>query len=643
MGFKERFFNSFAVLKKQKVNSSIINSHYKNKIIHTLVSICDNLTNFSATLRTPKSRINLVYNFGENVDLIISFAKIGRKSVMISKGLSKQLRRRKISFEEWNQFESTDQTDVKLIFQTGKCPVLVLEVNDDPQQGFCQLLSIMNEWAVLKYPLVLGVDVTETLNIPAVKLLSTVLGNKALKFVFYNYRSSSINFLNIPVQPILNSTEYPVGFFEGNTKHEKYLNTMIELRILLEQTDAENAKIYKEILTDISVETSGGTINSIIRRGMNIFDNKLRRYLFRTTAHYRMGYCLEGGGSYVAYNDEERVFDTTERYILVTRDTQIMLNGELTSKLKKINIDMCKLPKIKWIEGVPGCGKSWWIVSEHTPGKDLILSQTRAGIRDIRDIVALHDPHNKTNLQLNKDYRTVASYIINHTSKGYNRVFIDECLMMHAGYIGFIAELSGAEEIVVVGDSQQIPYIERSSMKTRWYKLSEFCDPSENLTTTRRCPVDICYALSSHYENLATTNTVLKSVQPTVRNGDFHQLEPDTLVLAFTQKEKIMLVETLKRYKKLAIHTIHEAQGLTSKRVVLVRIDSAKKEIYNSIPHAIVALSRHTESFRYLTTGTEDAVLLLIEKLKYKTEEELMLWNSNRIINVTRKFNCTNL
>lgn len=51
--------------------------------------------------------------------------------------------------------------------------------------------------------------------------------------------------------------------------------------------------------------------------------------------------------------------------------------------------------------------------------------------------------------------------------------------MMHAGYIGFIAKLSSAREIIVVGDSKQIPYIELSPIKIKWGEMSDFCHPSD--------------------------------------------------------------------------------------------------------------------------------------------------------------------
>lgn len=644
MGIKNIFRNSLSIFKGKPSTDKMVPRH---RVVN-LFDILSNLKNFNTVLTTPKSRVNIVYNFGEYVDLALSFCRMEKSNCIVSKGLATQLHRKRISVKEWQRLDSVSASqldNVKIICSNEKFPVFLLESGRECHHVLDKFLELINKWATDNYPLVIGIDVfsQDDLDISAINLLSTVLKYDAIKYVFYNRGIRNIDFLNIPSQINELLVECPLGFFDGRTNYEKYLNTMIELRNLLEQADIENSKIYKRILSDVIEDTGGAAMDDIVRRGMNVFDNILKRFLFKTNIKYRMGFCLEKGGLYVEYNSVENKFFTTERYILVTRDTELMLSGELVSKINRINITDCKMPNIKWIEGVPGCGKTRYIVTEHTPGRDLILSQTRAGIKDVREGVMQAKTKNKSSLKLFVDYRTVASYIINCTNKIYDRVFIDEGLMMHAGYIGFIAKLSGASEIVVVGDSKQVPYIERSPIKTIWYKISDFCEPAKYLTITQRCPIDVCYAISDHYENIATLNRNVISIKSVAGEREFHQLEPDTLVLTYTQKEKQILTETLHKYKKIRIHTIHEAQGLTSKRVVLVRIDSREKNIYNSVPHAIVALTRHTESFKYLTTGEEDSVRKFIRRLDYISDEGLRQWNSKRLENETMEINSDKL
>ncbi|RZF35256.1 hypothetical protein LSTR_LSTR012475 [Laodelphax striatellus] len=240
-----------------------------------------------------------------------------------------------------------------------------------------------------------------------------------------------------------------------------------------------------------------------------------------------------------------------------------------------------------------------------------------------------------TDIENSKIYKQVLSSITQSNIAGSNGEILNVLKK---------AKLSKAQEIIVVGDSQQLPYIERSSLETKWHKISGFCEPYAYLSTTRRCPVDVCYAISSHYHIIATLNNRITSILPTYRLGEQHFIFSETLFLTFTQEEKQRVAEALNwgknSWKGWKLHTIHEAQGLTSKNVVLIRIDYNNKEIYNSMQHAIVALSRHTNTFRYLTTSIEkDAVDKLIDKIKTTNETELQKWNKERICKLKNELN----
>jgi hypothetical protein len=635
MGFKEIIKNKFAIKKPQKHINTVSNKIYKD---YSLNEILSKINVMHATSNTPKSRINLVYNFGEGTDMTISFSQNKGKNVIFSKGLSILEKRRFYTSNEWNLLNQLDMLNVKLATTKQFGPAFILETSKNLDQYLTKFIKLVNRWAECNYPLVVGIDVFESgcFDVSALNLLSLVLENSNLRFVFHYRGICNINFLNIPSRPTP-TTEYPSGFFEGKSINEKYLNSMIELRTLLEKTDQENGKLYREILLKVSsnrMEISGPTISEVISKHMNIYDNKLEIFVFKTDTKYRMGYCMESGGKYVEFNEEQNKFDTNERYVLVTQDTVLMLNGELVNKLSKINISSCTPPNIKWYDGVPGCGKTYKIIKQHVPGRDLVLTQTRAAIKDIRKAI-VNEYGTAHNEILYKNYRTVASYVINQShNKIYDRVFIDEAVLMHAGYVGFVAKLSGASEVMLFGDSKQIPYIERSRLEAKWHKISDLCSQTEYDAVSHRCPVDVCCALSSYYPHIATNNKNSISILPTAKDRVFHQLQPETLVLTFTQEEKRKVGEALKWNRNTRIHTIHEAQGLTSKRVILVRVDYRNKAIYESTPHAIVALTRHTESFRYITNGLNDAVIALIQRVAFIDKNELVKWNAERLLKV---------
>ncbi|GBP83174.1 hypothetical protein EVAR_59587_1 [Eumeta japonica] len=103
---------------------------------------------------------------------------------------------------------------------------------------------------------------------------------------------------------------------------------------------------------------------------------------------------------------------------------------------------------------------------------------------------------------------------------------------------------------------------------------------------------------------------------------------PQTLYLAHTQAGKTELKAMgCGQGKESRVLTIHEAQGLASKNVVIVRTASKKAEIYNSIQHAVVAITRHTENCIYLTeieSNAAHAEILAIrvpESFKFKEKK----------------------
>jgi len=100
-----------------------------------------------------------------------------------------------------------------------------------------------------------------------------------------------------------------------------------------------------------------------------------------------------------------------------------------------------------------------------------MLSMTREGCLEIRKEVSKE--FNIQGRDLITDYRTVASVLVNGSTKKYNRCFIDECILFHAGGIGYIACLTGATKMLIMGDEWQIPFIEREGVCEVFFQLPE--------------------------------------------------------------------------------------------------------------------------------------------------------------------------
>ncbi|GBP82526.1 hypothetical protein EVAR_91651_1 [Eumeta japonica] len=115
--------------------------------------------------------------------------------------------------------------------------------------------------------------------------------------------------------------------------------------------------------------------------------------------------------------------------------------------------------------------------------------------------------------------------------------------------------------------------------------------------------MDVAYALNEIYSGIYSTQEGTRSL--TMDGYDINKLSisPQTLYLAHTQAGKTELKAMgCGQGKESRVLTIHEAQGLASK--MCNSKNSAKKaEIYNSIQHAVVAITRHTENCIYLTKG----------------------------------------
>jgi len=138
-----------------------------------------------------------------------------------------------------------------------------------------------------------------------------------------------------------------------------------------------------------------------------------------------------------------------------------MLNKELFGVLKDINILKVKRPKIKWVNGVPGCGKTTYVINNHCPpgvdSDDLVLTITKEGAKAIQERIRQKYSALPQSV-IRANYRTVASYLLHGSGTTFRRVFVDEALMIHAGAIGFVCAISKCDEIVMLGDVNQIPY-----------------------------------------------------------------------------------------------------------------------------------------------------------------------------------------
>lgn len=75
------------------------------------------------------------------------------------------------------------------------------------------------------------------------------------------------------------------------------------------------------------------------------------------------------------------------------------------------------------------------------------------------------------------------------------------------------------------------------------------------------------------------------------------------------------------------MNTIHEAQGLTFDTVVVVRTKRNKIQLHDSVPHAIVAVSRHRLSCTYYSDDSSDAISRFILKAANAKDVDILKYN----------------
>ncbi|GBP21015.1 hypothetical protein EVAR_11046_1 [Eumeta japonica] len=189
-------------------------------------------------------------------------------------------------------------------------------------------------------------------------------------------------------------------------------------------------------------------------------------------------------------------------------------------------------PKITWINGVPGCGKTTWIVQEFDNKRDCIVTATIEAAEDLKRKLA-----NRIGAEATTRVRTMASILVNgfkeHT---HNRLLIDEAMMNHFGAIITAALLAKAKELLLIGDINQIPHIDRHNVFPMSYeKPNAVAKVSRELLRSYRNPMDVAYALNEIYSGIYSTQEGTRSL--TMDGYDINKLSvslPQTLYLAHT-------------------------------------------------------------------------------------------------------------
>lgn len=129
-------------------------------------------------------------------------------------------------------------------------------------------------------------------------------------------------------------------------------------------------------------------------------------------------------------------------------------------------IDLIRLPKFRFVQGVPGCGKTTCIINNvKLPREslgDLVLFPTREGVLDFRRRLQQKYPKLDMSGFIKSHYKTIDSFLMHDNTLKYDRLIVDEVLIVHFGSIVFALLKCDVREVILLEDRLQIPYINRT-------------------------------------------------------------------------------------------------------------------------------------------------------------------------------------
>lgn len=438
----------------------------------------------------------------------------------------------------------------------------------------------------------------------------------------------------------------PPQLLQASTPQEHMQNAFIEYESVLKA----NMTVYTDTCKDILEAYRGKTVlmNRLLKQRIKeadatIYDSD-KATVLAGSAICRNMVAYNATNGFVTMDQFELRetgtirFDTPEYdpIVVTTRDTKTMLDDRILNRARSMSSESWDAPRITWVNGVPGCGKTTWIINHFNPGHDIIITTTTEAAKDVRERLSKTlETNTKTSV------RTLASVLVNGiggTDTDENlckRLIVDEALMNHFGAIVMAARIAKANELILIGDVNQLPYIDRQNLfQMKYHRPHLVANITKELLCTHRNPMDVPFAINQVYNGIYSSKTQLRSLTlKQFRNATIPENLPNTLYLVHTQAAKASLVE--KGYGKgrgSRVLTIHEAQGLTYPSVVIVRATTEQLQLYDSISHAVVAVTRHTVKCVYYSDVCGDAIANFMRRTERATDSEIRDYNTKMAI-----------
>jgi len=266
--------------------------------------------------------------------------------------------------------------------------------------------------------------------------------------------------------------------------------------------------------------------------------------------------------------------------------------------LRSLKIDRgYVMPRINAVFGVPGAGKSRKITRSYKGG-DLVVSTTKSATESLAKHLVSPRYRKLQSSNVRSYVRTVDSYIM-HGRTTANMLHFDEALMCHFADVLAVAYKCKAKVVCLYGDPMQLRFIQRTAtfgnLLWAWYLR-----PVDVvlMSVSDRIPPSAAAMLANFYNGRLYALSEEDDKPKKIVCGYNAIPKSDTVqyITMYQEDKKILLGAGFKN-----VITSGEAQGETYEHVALVQVDKSRVPLFNSVPHVIVALSRHTKSFVFYT------------------------------------------
>nr|WNV28222.1 putative methyltransferase and helicase domain-containing protein [Tomato fruit blotch virus] len=323
--------------------------------------------------------------------------------------------------------------------------------------------------------------------------------------------------------------------------------------------------------------------------------------------------------------------------------TDYLLNKRISSVCSSSPTLFSKSLDITATQAGPGCGKTHNILARicEDPTKRILgvmknkenVESARIRLKklladrpsEIRSIVTNVDSFVKQRIL------SIDNVLLMSEPGPWDLVLVDEAMTMPPGKICLLAVLVNSP-VHIYGDIHQCPYYCRVNGVDPKYTETGKAFPITNLLAkSYRCPNDVCYFLSPLYYEIAKALNIPVPSDKLVITSDSDVVSPtmsvqsivsaadvvynkDSQYITFTQSDKQTLA---KRFPASKVMTIHEYQGNENPFVCIVRLTPLEVHeqpggIFESVPHFVSGISRHTKAMVYYTVKPDDALSKII-------------------------------